>query len=75
MEHMKGALPCPVCGSEISHGVTAEGKHVVYCEDHMQCSAAGDTKESAIKNFNLRLWSNCLNQEHHEDDLEQDDDE
>lgn len=72
MENHNGSLPCPVCANELTHGVTGNGKHVVYCEDHMQCSAVGDTKEAAIQNFNLRQWDNSVASE---EDLIDDEDE
>lgn len=68
----KGLLPCPICGSEPAHGISANGKHVVYCEDHMQCSSVGDTEQHAVLNFNLRQWDNSVASE---EDLIDDEDE
>lgn len=66
-------LPCPVCGAEPQEGAL-NGKHVIYCDDHLFANASGATRAEAAKKWNTQTWGKTMTHEETEE-LENEDDD
>lgn len=74
MQAERASLPCPACGEDPEHGVTQDGKHVLFCNEHLTIKAEGKTKLEAMANWNREYWGKTFSQEHDPDEAEKDDD-
>lgn len=73
MQAERVILPCPVCGEDPEHGVTQEGKHVLFCNEHLTKRAEGQSKEEVEENWNRGQWAPAFDQENDPDEVDDED--